>query len=56
MLQETVRENEPFEIAYKRFKRQCEKDQIFWEMKRHEFYKKPSKKKREIKPKVKLYK
>ena len=37
-----VRENEPFEIAMKRFKKQCEKAGILSELKRREFYDKPS--------------
>jgi small subunit ribosomal protein S21 len=36
-----VRENEPFEIAVRRFKRLCEKAGIISEMRRHEFYEKP---------------
>jgi small subunit ribosomal protein S21 len=37
-----VRENEPFESALKRFKRQCEKAGILSEIKKREFYEKPS--------------
>jgi len=36
-----VRENEPFEIAIRRFKRICEKAGIISEMRRHEYYEKP---------------
>jgi len=36
-----VRDNEPFEIAIRRFKRICEKAGIISEMRRHEFYEKP---------------
>ena len=37
-----VRDNEPFEIAMKRFKKQCEKAGVLSELKRREFYDKPS--------------
>jgi len=37
-----VRDNEPFEIAMKRFKKQCEKAGILSELKRREYYDKPS--------------
>lgn len=37
-----VRENEPFEVAMKRFKKQCEKAGILSELKRREYYDKPS--------------
>ena len=37
-----IRENEPFEIAMRRFKKQCEKAGILSELKRREFYDKPS--------------
>jgi small subunit ribosomal protein S21 len=37
-----VRETEPFEIAMKRFKKQCEKAGILSELKRREYYDKPS--------------
>ena len=36
-----IRDNEPFEIAIRRFKRTCEKAGIISEMRRHEFYEKP---------------
>lgn len=36
-----VKENEPFEIALRRFKRICEKAGILSEMRRREFYEKP---------------
>jgi len=44
-----VRDNEPFEVAMKRFKKQCEKAGILSELKRREYYDKPSvrKKKKE---------
>jgi small subunit ribosomal protein S21 len=37
-----IRENEPFEIALKRFKKQCEKAGILSELKRREYFDKPS--------------
>ena len=37
-----VRDNEPFEVAMKRFKKQCEKAGILSELKRREYYDKPS--------------
>jgi small subunit ribosomal protein S21 len=37
-----VRDNEPFEAAMRRFKKQCEKAGILSELKRREFYDKPS--------------
>jgi small subunit ribosomal protein S21 len=37
-----VRENNSFEIALKRFKKQCEKDGILSEIKKREHYEKPS--------------
>ena len=37
-----VRENEPFDIALRRFKRSCEKDGILSEVRRREFYEKPT--------------
>ncbi|MGD9153247.1 MAG: 30S ribosomal protein S21 [Gammaproteobacteria bacterium] len=36
-----VKDNEPFEIAIRRFKRACEKAGIISEMRRHEYYEKP---------------
>jgi small subunit ribosomal protein S21 len=41
-----VRENEPFESALKRFKKQCEKAGILSEVRRREHYEKPSVKKK----------
>lgn len=46
MILERVRENEPFESAYRRFKRQCEQEQLFSEIKKHERYEKPSERKK----------
>ena len=37
-----VRENEPFDIALRRFKRACEKAGILSEVRRREHYEKPS--------------
>ena len=37
-----IRDNEPFEVAMKRFKKSCEKAGILTELRRREFYDKPS--------------
>ncbi|MDX2456139.1 MAG: 30S ribosomal protein S21 [Gammaproteobacteria bacterium] len=37
-----VKDNEPFEIAIRRFKRACEKAGILAEVRRREFYEKPA--------------
>ncbi|XRX42577.1 MAG: 30S ribosomal protein S21 [Buchnera aphidicola (Eriosoma harunire)] len=37
-----VREHEPFDIALRRFKRSCEKAGILSEIRRREFYEKPT--------------
>ncbi|MCP5141000.1 MAG: 30S ribosomal protein S21 [Gammaproteobacteria bacterium] len=37
-----VRENEPFEVALRRFKRGCEKAGIVTELRRREAYEKPT--------------
>jgi small subunit ribosomal protein S21 len=37
-----VRENEPFDVALRRFKRACEKAGILAEIHRREFYEKPT--------------
>jgi small subunit ribosomal protein S21 len=37
-----VKENEPFEIAMKRFKKQVEKAGVLTELRRREYYDKPS--------------
>lgn len=37
-----VRENEPFEVAFKRFKKQCEKGGILSEIRKREYFEKPS--------------
>ena len=37
-----VKENEPFDVALRRFKRACEKAGILTELRRREFYEKPT--------------
>jgi small subunit ribosomal protein S21 len=37
-----VRENEPFEMALRRFKRTCEKAGVLAETRRREYYEKPT--------------
>ena len=37
-----VKENEPFDVALRRFKRSCEKAGIMAEVRRREFYEKPT--------------
>ena len=37
-----VRDNEPFDIALRRFKRSCEKAGVLSEVRRREFYEKPT--------------
>ena len=37
-----VRENEPFDVALRRFKRSCEKAGVLTELRRREFYEKPT--------------
>ena len=37
-----VRDNEPFEVAMKRFKKQCEKAGLLSELKKRQHYEKPS--------------
>ena len=45
----SVRDSDSFELALKRFKKQCEKEGILSEIKRREHYEKPSiKKKKKI--------
>lgn len=41
-----VREKEPFEVALRKFKRQCDKEGILSEVKKREYYDKPSVKKK----------
>ena len=37
-----VKENEPFDVALRRFKRSCEKAGVLTEIRRREFYEKPT--------------
>ncbi len=37
-----LKENEPFEVALRRFKRTCEKTGVLSEMRKREFYEKPT--------------
>ena len=37
-----VKENEPFDVAVRRFKRSCEKAGILAEVRKREFYEKPT--------------
>jgi small subunit ribosomal protein S21 len=37
-----VKENEPFDLALRRFKRSCEKAGVLAEVRRREFYEKPT--------------
>jgi small subunit ribosomal protein S21 len=37
-----VKENEPFEVALRRFKRSCEKEGVLADVRRKEFYEKPT--------------
>jgi len=37
-----VRDNEPFEVAMRRFKRSCEKAGVLAEVRRREFFEKPT--------------
>ncbi|VFP80958.1 30S ribosomal protein S21 [Buchnera aphidicola (Cinara kochiana kochiana)] len=37
-----IRDNEPFDVALRRFKRSCEKAGILAEIRRREFYEKPT--------------
>lgn len=51
-----VRENEPFEVALRRFKRACEKAGVLAEVHRREFYEKPTQvRKRKAAAAVKRY-
>ncbi|MCW5589466.1 MAG: 30S ribosomal protein S21 [Legionellales bacterium] len=51
-----VRDNEPFDVALRRFKRACEKAGILSEMRRREFYEKPTQvRKRKAAAAVKRY-
>ncbi|VFP87842.1 30S ribosomal protein S21 [Buchnera aphidicola (Cinara piceae)] len=44
-----IRDNEPFDVALRRFKRSCEKAGILSEMRRREFYEKPTTEKKRAK-------
>lgn len=37
-----IRENEPFDVALRRFKRACEKAGVLSEVRRREYYEKPT--------------
>jgi len=37
-----VKENEPFDVALRRFKRSCEKAGVLTEVRRREYYEKPT--------------
>ena len=50
-----VRENEPFDVALRRFKRSCEKAGVLAEVRRREFYEKPKKLARENARRTRLY-
>jgi len=42
MPQVKLKENEPFDVALRRFKRSCEKAGVLSEVRRREFYEKPT--------------
>ena len=42
MPQVRLKENEPFDVALRRFKRSCEKAGVLAEVRRREFYEKPT--------------
>ena len=42
MLEVKVKENEPFEISLRRFRRICEKAGVIAEIRKREFYEKPT--------------
>jgi small subunit ribosomal protein S21 len=44
-----VRDNEPFEVAIRRFKRACEKAGILSEVRRREYYEKPTQERKRMK-------
>ncbi len=44
-----IRENEPFDIALRRFKRSCEKSGILTEVRRREYYEKPTTRRKKAK-------
>ncbi|MCD5383625.1 30S ribosomal protein S21 [candidate division WOR-3 bacterium] len=47
MLSVKVRDGESFESAFRRFKRECEKNRILSLLKQREYYEKPSEKKKQ---------
>ncbi|MBF2759779.1 30S ribosomal protein S21 [Thioalkalivibrio sp. HK1] len=42
MPQVRIKENEPFDVALRRFKRACEKAGVLTEVRRREYYEKPT--------------
>lgn len=58
MAQVKIRDNEPFESAFRRFKKSCEKSGILSEVKKREHYEKPSvrKKKKSLAARKRLIK
>lgn len=44
-----VRDSEPSDVAIRRFKRACEKDNLLADMRRHEFYEKPKWRRKRLK-------
>ncbi len=42
MITVKIRDNEPFEKAFKRFTKACEKSGLMSDIKRHQYYEKPS--------------
>ena len=51
-----VKENEPFDVALRRFKRSCEKAGVLAEVRSREFYEKPTfERKRKVAAVVKRY-
>ncbi|BBA84615.1 30S ribosomal protein S21 [endosymbiont of Euscepes postfasciatus] len=48
-----INKNEIFEVSLRKFKRLCEKSGILSELKKREFYEKPSSKRKKIKNKKK---
>ncbi|MCK4328544.1 30S ribosomal protein S21 [candidate division WOR-3 bacterium] len=47
MLSVKVRDGESFESAFRRFKRECEKNRILSMLKQREYYEKPSEKRKQ---------
>ncbi len=44
-----IKDNEPFDMALRRFKRSCEKSGILTEIRKREFYEKPTTKRKRAK-------